>query len=111
MKDYSIDDVVKILENLDINSITEDSFRDTRHVIYSNNYRNKDNNLIYELLLNKQYIGVLKSDYNSFKIFYEHPIKKSKDLCIVIAINDNEGINIITTFLEKKERRVRVYER
>ena len=82
MKDYSIDDVVRILEDLDISSISEDFFRDTRQVIYSNNYRNKDNNLIYDSLLNKQYIGVLKSDYNAFKIFFEHPLKKSKDFVL-----------------------------
>ena len=111
MKDYDVEDVVEILKSLDINNISEDSFRDTRHVIYSNNYRNWDNNLIYDSLLNKQHVGVLKSDYNSFKIFYEHPVKKSKDLCIVIAINDNMGVKIITTFLEKKEKRVRTYGR
>jgi len=111
VKVYSVDDVVKILKNLDIISISEDFFRDTRHVIYSNNYRNKNNSLIYDVLLNKQHVGVLKSDYNSFKVFYEHPFKKSKDLCIVISINDNNGVKIITTFLEKKEKRVRTYER
>lgn len=111
MRDYSVDDVVEILRNLDETSIDEDSFRDTKHAMYSNNYRNKNLNLMYDALLNKQHVGVLKSNYNSFKIFYKHPSKKSKDLCIVIAINDNSGVSIITTYLENKERRVRTYER
>lgn len=67
--------------------------------------------MIYDLLINGEYVAILKSNYNSFKILYEHPTKESEDLCIVIAITDNKGIKLITTYNQDKERRVRTYER
>ncbi len=110
IKEYTVNEAMEILKNLDSNSIEEDMFRNTKHVNYSNNKRHEDPNEIYNLLINHENEGILKSNYNTFKIFYSHPRKKSKDLCIVIAINDNRGIKLITTFNQPKERRVRTYE-
>lgn len=96
---------------MDSNSIEEDIFRNTKHVIHSSNKRHEDPNMIYDLLINHENEGILKSNYNTFKIFYKHPTKKSKDICIVIAITDNKGVKLITTFNQPKERRVRTYEK
>ena len=109
--DYSIEDVVGILKNLNESNITEDSFRNTTHLNYSNNRRHSNLEMIYDHLINGQYVAILKSEYNSFKILYEPPTIKSVDLCIVIVITDDKGIKLITTYNQDKERRVRTYDR
>lgn len=109
--DYSIADVAEILKVLNVNSIDEDMFRNTKHINESNNKRFNNINLIYNLITDYENVGILKSNYNLFKIYYNHPSKKSKDVCIVISINDNKGVKLITAYISPKEKRVRSYER
>ena len=78
--------------------------------MFTNNWRNDDVGIIYESLLTEIPVGILKSSYNVFKVVYSHINKKSKDLYIIIAIKDNKGIKLITTYPTKKEKRVRTYE-
>ncbi|WP_409199658.1 hypothetical protein [Methanobrevibacter sp. DSM 116169] len=112
IKNYSIFEVVEIINDLNPNLIEENTVRNTKHIVDSINKRFNDINLIYELLFsNEENVGILKSNYNTFKIFYKHPIKKSKDVCIVISINDNKDIKLITSYLSPIEKRVRTYER
>jgi hypothetical protein len=107
MMEYSIEDVVKILKNIDQDNISEESFRNTRHVNFSNDKRHTNNEIIYDLLLHEEYVAISKTNYNTFKILYEHPTKESEDFGIIIAITDNKGVKLITTYNQKKDKRLR----
>ena len=48
--------------------------------------------------------GIQKQDFNKFKLSYEHKIRKSQDLYLIIVINDNKDINLITTYDGNKRR-------
>ncbi|MCL2687213.1 MAG: hypothetical protein FWE58_01595 [Methanobrevibacter sp.] len=109
--DYSLEEALNILSNLNPENVSEDSFRDTKHVVDSNNKRHKNLNMIYDLLFDGDIVALLKSNYNLFKIIYEHPTLNSKDLCVVVSITDDKGVKLITTLNQPKERRVRTYER
>lgn len=111
IKEYSINKVIEILEELNFNSIDENMFRNTNHFNDSNNKRFNDLDLVYDLLIKNENVGVLKSYYNTFKIYYKHPSIKTKDVCIVITITENKGVKLITAFYSPEERRVRNYER
>ena len=78
IKEYTVNEVIEIISNLNYNSIEENTFRNTRHFNHSNNKRHEDLNQIYELLINHENEGILKSKYNTFKLFYEHPTKNLK---------------------------------
>ncbi len=104
MKDFDIEDALRIIQNCDENSI-----KDTRHFRFRNVQRNYDSDLIYQTLLFKPIVGILKQDYNKFKIYYEHEIKISEDIILIIAIEENNLINLITTFSTSKQQRLRKY--
>lgn len=63
--------------------------------------------MIYDLLISAEVVGVLKQNYNKFMIYYTHPTKESKDVCIVIGIDDFKNISIITNFTKNRNYRVR----
>ncbi|BDZ71583.1 hypothetical protein GCM10025861_21000 [Methanobacterium petrolearium] len=44
---------------------------------------------------------------NKYKVFYEHPKIKEYDIIIVIGIEQNKNIKVITTYIQNKDRRVR----
>jgi len=62
MFDYNIEQVLEILKNLNDNINEENTLRTTKHVQETNMKRNKDLNLIYESLLNRKPVGILKQD-------------------------------------------------
>ena len=48
---------------------------------------------------------------NRFKLIYPHEKIKTKDLYIIIEIDDFEGISVITAYSFSKNRREREIER
>jgi len=74
--------------------------------------RSIDKELIIDCLTNLEIKGILEQSYNNkknnkFKVFYRHPNRKEHDIIIVIGIDQNKNIKVITTYLQRKDRRVR----
>jgi hypothetical protein len=103
----NISDALTVLQD-----ISEDRIKTTDHSNKRLSERSIDKELIIECLINHEIKGILeqkeddKSD-NKYKIFYEHPTLKNRDLIIVIAIAQKKNIRIITTYFQKKDRRIR----
>ncbi len=72
-----------------------------------NTQRNEKNEMIYNLLSSEELVGILKQDFNKFKIVYKHPTKISMDVCIVILIDEFKKISMITNFTKNKNLRVK----
>ena len=68
-----------MLSNLDKSQIKE-----SRHFIESNIDRNNDIGMIYDLLLNYEPVQIGKTNIGTYKIVYEHPKQKSKDIYLII---------------------------
>ncbi|MDO8869637.1 MAG: hypothetical protein Q7V10_02690 [Methanobacteriaceae archaeon] len=109
IRDFDLDQAWVIIKNLSIENIDEDKIRESRHVIDSFSLRsyNIDRDLIYDSLINKKPVLIGKTGYNSFKVLYEHPTKKSEDIYIIISIDERENILIITTYTNSIKRRIR----
>ena len=63
--------------------------------------------LIFNTFLYHPLMGIIKQNYNKFRLYFEHKYKKSKDISLVICINENKTINFITVMLTDKNKRVR----
>lgn len=81
MIDYSIEDAINI-----INSCDESFNPDTRHFNVRNVQRIENLDLIYKTFLYGPLMGIIKQDYNKFRLYFEHYRKSSKDISLVIAI-------------------------
>lgn len=63
--------------------------------------------MVYDSLINKKPVLIGKSGYDTFKVLYEHPKRRSQDIYIILQLDDNENILIITTYTHSVERRIR----
>ena len=91
MKDYSIEEAIEI-----INSCDESFVADTKHFDIRNVQRIGDLGLIFQTFL-----------YNQFRLYFEHSQKPTKDISLVIGINDNRTVNFITVMETYRNQRVR----
>ena len=102
MKDYSIEEAIEI-----INSCDESFVTDTKHFDIRNVQRIGDLGLIFQTFLYNQLMGIIKQDYNKFRLYFEHSQKPTKDISLVIGINDNRTVNFITVMETYRNQRVR----
>lgn len=102
MIDYTIEEAIHI-----INQCDESFTPDTRHFNLRNLQRIADFGLIFNTFLYKPLMGIVKQDYNKFRLNYEHEHKPTKDITLVIGINDNKTISFITIILTDRNKRVR----
>ncbi len=101
MRDYSIEEAIEIINNCD------ESFNpDTRHFDVRNVQRIGDFGLIFKTFLYNPLMGIIKQDYNKFRLYFEHDRKPSKDISLVIGINDNRIVNFVTVILTDRSKRV-----
>ena len=63
------------------------------------------------MLVRKNSISISKTSENRFLLIYPHETIKFQDLYIVIGINDDEKITIITVYCFDKRRREREIKR
>ena len=47
----------------------------------------------------------MKQEYNKFKLCYKHPIKKQKDLYLIVVINEDNSMAVLTTYEGNISRR------
>ncbi len=90
MRDFTVKEAYEIIKSLDSGS----QIYMTKHFHSSNNLRHKKSDICIEALLNQEILG------------NEHKIRKSQDLYLIIVINDNETIKLITTYDGNKTRRL-----
>lgn len=97
VRDYDIGQVWDILSDLDPN-VEEAKIRESKHVMKSFDLRSSflDRKIVYDSLINKNPVLIGKSDLNSFKLIYEHPEKSGEDIYVIISLDDNENILLVT---------------
>ena len=102
MMDYTIDEAIEIINDCD------ESFNpDTRHFDIRTVQRIGDPGLIFDTFLHNPLMGIIKQDYNKFRLYFEHNNKPSKDIALVIGIKDDKTVNFITVMLTDRDKRVR----
>lgn len=113
IRDFDLDQAWEIIKNLNSHNRDEYKIRESKHVMDSfslrSNYLNRET--IYDSLINKKPVLIGKTGYDTFKVLYEHPTKKSKDIYIIISIDEAENILIVTTYTHSIERRIRHHDR
>ena len=105
MYDYTLEEVLDLLDNLD-----ESQIKESRHFIESNIDRFVDIGLIYDLLLNKKPVQIGKTKIGTYKVVYEHPKQKSKDIYLIIMIINSQEITLKTIYPANSSRRLREHE-
>lgn len=102
MMDYTIEEAIEIINGCD------ESFNpDTRHFDIRTVQRIGDSSLIFDAFLYNPLMGIIKQSYNKFRLYFEHNNKPSKDIALVIGINDDKTVNFITVMLTDRDKRVR----
>jgi len=102
MRDYSIEEAIEI-----INSCDESFMPDTKHFDVRNFQRIGDLGLIFETFLYNPLMGIIKQDYNKFRLYFEHNHRPTKDISLVIGINDNEEVKFVTVMETFRNQRVK----
>ena len=103
--DYTLDELLELLNNLD-----ESQIKESRHFIESNIDRNEDIWMVYDLLLNTKPVQIGKTKTGTYKIVYEHPKQKSKDIYLIIMIINRQEITLKTVYPANSSRRLREHE-
>ncbi|MDR3222422.1 MAG: hypothetical protein LBT66_01615 [Methanobrevibacter sp.] len=67
--------------------------------------RKVDNINFEDILINEDFLAISKTSENRFKLIYHHPHNENLDLYVIIEIQDNKEIEIITVYSFKKSRR------
>lgn len=102
MMDYTIEEAIDIIKSCD-----ESFTQDTNHFKTRNIQRIGDLALIFETFLNNPLMGIIKQDYNKFRLYFEHRTKPSKDISLVIGITNTRSIKFITVMLTERKKRVK----
>ena len=106
MFDYSIDDAQRILKSFDNADLRLDD-----HILDNWFEREINFDYIFDCLKDKMLLGISKTSENRFKLIYPHEKLKTKDLYIIIEIDDFERISVKTAYSFSKSRRLRENER
>lgn len=102
MKDYNINEAINI-----INAQNPNTLQIVPHLQQRELERDFELNYLIECLLNQIPLSISKTTHNRFKLIYPHETKPTLDLYIIISINDNENITIISAYPKNKNRRQR----
>lgn len=105
MKNYTYREGDLILQELINNPNKKDKLILSEHFKKRSKLRRIDEKYVQDMILNQEPIGVLSSRKNRFKLFYPSNKDKSFDLIVIIAIEDNKNIILLTTFEDKKSKR------
>ena len=97
--------MLELLENLD-----ESQIKESRHFRESNISRFQNIGLVYNLLLNRTPVQIGKTKTGTYKVVYEHPEQKSKEIYLIIMIINSQEITLKTIYSANRSRRLREYE-
>ncbi len=101
MRDYSLKDALNIFCNVDESATLNLKF----HFQQNNNWRHSDPNSWIDVFFGHRLLGLIKQEENKFKLCYKHPSKSQKDLYLIILINCDESMDLITTYEASINRR------
>ena len=101
MKDYSLREALNIFCKVDQSSIVNLKF----HFQRNNDLRHNNPNSWIDVFFSHRLLGIMKQEFNKFKLCYLHPSKVQKDLYLIVAINDDNSMDLITTYEASIERR------
>ncbi len=107
MKDYNIEDAQKILKSHNL----KNKIKLKNHVLDNWFKRGYSLNYIFDCLTNKIPLSISKTRENRFKMIYPHETNSNDDLYIIIEINDDREVSVITAYSFNKRRREREKER
>lgn len=102
MRDYNIDEAREIMKNHHHNDLVITSHFEERCL-----YRKLDINYIVNCLLNEIPLSISKTTNNRFKLIYPHETKSSMDLYVIIEIDENCIVKLITAYSNNRGRRER----
>ncbi|MDO5832696.1 MAG: hypothetical protein Q4Q14_07630 [Methanobrevibacter sp.] len=106
MFDYNIEDAQRILKSFDSVDLRFDD-----HML-DNWFERKINfDYVFNCLKNEMILSISKTSENRFKLIYPHEKLKTKDLYVIIEIDDFEKITVKTAYTFSKSRRQRENER
>ena len=76
-----------------------------------NHERHLNPELWIKSFLNRRLLGIMKQEYNKFKLCYKHPNKRQKDLYLIAVINEDESVSMLKTYEGNISRRIGDNER
>lgn len=101
MKDYSLKEALNVFCNVNQSSAVYLKF----HFQENNHLRHNDPHSWVGVFFDHQLLGLMKQEENKFKLCYKHPRKRKKDLYLIISINDDNSMDLITTYEASINRR------
>lgn len=101
MRNYSLRDALNVFCNVNQSAIVHLKF----HFQKNNNWRHNNPNSWADVFFGHKLLGIMKQEYNKFKLCYKHPSKSQKDLYLVVLINDDDSMDLITTYEASINRR------
>jgi len=104
MRDYNIDEAREVLKSQNPSQLIILPHLEERWL-----ERDFEIDYIVDCLFNKIPLSISKTYYNRFKLIYPHETKPTMDLYVIIEINDNGNLSVITAYPDEKRRRE--YER
>lgn len=107
MRDYSLRQALNVFCNVNELSAVHLKF----HFHEKNHERHLNPELWIKSFFNHSLLGIMKQEYNKFKLCYKHPTKKQKDLYLIVVINDDESVSMLTTYEGNIARRIGDNER
>jgi len=99
VRDYDIKQVINILES-------NPYIRLSKHGMDRWLLRDIDLNYVKKCL-NTLPVAIIKQNFNLFKLLYPHKSKNTFDIAIIIDIDDDENLEIVTIMISKISYRVR----
>lgn len=101
MRDYSLKEALNIFCTVDESAIVNLKF----HFQKNNHRRHSNPNYWLDVFFGHRLLGLLKQNENKFKLCYKHPRETQKDLYLIILINDDNSMDLITTYEASINRR------
>lgn len=107
MKNYSLTEALGIFCNVDSSNTIHLKF----HFQDRNHKRHSNPASWMKVFFKHKLLGIMKQEYNKFKLCYKHPNKNQKDLYLVVVLNEDGSISLLTTYEGNISRRIGTNER
>lgn len=107
VRDYSLREALNIFCNVNHSATVHLKF----HFQEKNQERHSNLESWIKTFFNHKLLGIMKQEYNKFKLCYKHPFKEQKDLYLIVVINEDISMSMLTTYGGNISRRIGDNER